>query len=106
MNTNLVNHVMQIADSYRNARLPESAEVLRQDLAAVLSQIQQIVALDCLGAVAQLAPRNGYDSPENIYRIKINDLVLKHYKINLEIFEAFMLENFEGWIDPEKEIPC
>ncbi len=42
MNNELVDHVMQIADSYRDARLPESAAMYRENLAAVIGQIQQI----------------------------------------------------------------
>lgn len=107
MNNELVDHVMQIADSYRDARLPESAAMHRKNLAAVIGQIQQIVAMECLGAVAMLAFRNGPDSRENIYREKINKLVQFHYGITNEEFASFM-QYFESWEMPpeDKEIKC
>jgi|JI10StandDraft_1071094.scaffolds.fasta_scaffold16921_6 hypothetical protein len=108
MSNELVDHVMQIADSYRDARLPESAEVFRRDLATVIGQIQQIVAMECLGAVALLQLRNGHDSREGVYRSKIDKLVKFHYGIPDEVFTAFM-QDFKSWEMPprdDEEIKC
>ena len=106
MSNELVDHVMQIADSYRDARLPESAEVFRKDLVTVVEQIQQIISMEILGEVAGLCFRNGHESRENVYRAKINKRVLNHYGIPPETFSEFM-QNYELWNDPvpDKELP-